>query len=106
LFVSRDLERILKEFNCAFHVGGLVQVDAHPAALGEDVVRFSATCGHQRVSDLFWKGYVDEMVSMYVTNSRLPKRNSVPPNLCDWASIPMQPRKAVSIFSLAPKTGM
>jgi hypothetical protein len=63
----------VEEFDCSFHVERLVQMDAHPAALGKDVVGLSSTGGHQFISDLFRKGNVDEMVAVHMTDFSSPE---------------------------------
>jgi len=51
----------------------LVQMDAHPAALGKDMVGHSPPAGHQFISDDFRKGNVDEMVAVHMTDFPPPK---------------------------------
>jgi hypothetical protein len=70
---GRKIEGKAEELDCSLHVGRLVQIDAHPAALGKDVVGFSPTGGHQFISDLFRKGNVDEVVAVHMANFSPPE---------------------------------
>jgi hypothetical protein len=76
-------------------IGRLVQINAHPAAFREDVVRLGPARCDERVPDLFRKRDVDEPVLCTCPISRRPKRYSVPPKRCGCAVIPAQACKAL-----------
>src|SRR5712692_2875648 len=80
------------------------QIDAHPAALRQNVVWFGATSDHQLIPDLLRKGNIHQAVTMHVTD--FSKRYSVPPKRWGCAVIHDQPCNAASILSLAPETGI
>jgi hypothetical protein len=70
---DRKIEGKAEELDCSLHVQRLVQMDAHPAALGKDVVGLCPTGGHQFISDLFRKGNVDEVVAVHMTDFPSPE---------------------------------
>ena len=73
LFVFRDFVGILEEFDGAFEVGRLPQVNTHPAASRKDVVGFRATSGYQLVANPFWKRNVHQGVAVHMADFPSPQ---------------------------------
>src|SRR6266849_8586971 len=49
------------------------QIDAHPAALRENVVWFGATSGHQLIPDLLREGNIHQAVTVYMPDFSSPE---------------------------------
>jgi hypothetical protein len=49
------------------------QIDAHPAALRENVVWFGATSGHQLIPNPLRKGNIHQAVTVYVADFSSPQ---------------------------------
>ncbi len=69
-----EFEREAEQFDRSFYVKRVPKIDAHPAALGEYVVCFSATRGYEFVSDFLRKGNVNEVITVHVADFSTPQQ--------------------------------
>jgi len=68
-----NLKRKAQKFDCSVHVSRLPQVNADPATLGKDVVRFGPTSYNQLIADSLRKGNFHQAVAMYVADFTPPQ---------------------------------